>query len=288
MPDLVMMNLPNDHTQGLNADWCTPKACVADNDLALGQIVEGLSHSSVLEGRWRSWWLRMTRRTAWITSTVIARWRWSRALYARRGVDRQHVLQPAEHGEDHRVDARAAGAVSMFDLVATDMRASFLDPSAEPDLSPSRRSSRSSHCSTRTNGWELTGPTAAARRQARSRRHGCDFDGPDAAPIRGSSIGSCGTTRRGGRRPIRWRASLSSSRCRWISPTRIGMRSRCRRRKSRAGSANATIPCRASVGIVLRLDTGQGAVFPSHHRRSRRNRQWIPNCGSRRQRGQCG
>ena len=31
---------------GTSPGWCTPKACVADNDLALGRIVEALSHSS--------------------------------------------------------------------------------------------------------------------------------------------------------------------------------------------------------------------------------------------------
>src|SRR5471030_516012 len=46
MPNLVMIILPNDHTEGTSADWCTPKACVADNDLGLGKIVEGLSHST--------------------------------------------------------------------------------------------------------------------------------------------------------------------------------------------------------------------------------------------------
>src|SRR3989440_6373455 len=45
MPHLVMVVLPSDHTQGTESDWCTPRACVADNDLALGRMVEGLSHS---------------------------------------------------------------------------------------------------------------------------------------------------------------------------------------------------------------------------------------------------
>jgi DNA-binding beta-propeller fold protein YncE len=45
MPSLVIVQLPSNHTSGTNAGSCTPKACVADNDLALGQIVEGLSHS---------------------------------------------------------------------------------------------------------------------------------------------------------------------------------------------------------------------------------------------------
>src|SRR5436190_1003768 len=46
MPNLVLITLPSDHTEGVNPGWCTPKACVADNDLALGQIVEGLSRTS--------------------------------------------------------------------------------------------------------------------------------------------------------------------------------------------------------------------------------------------------
>lgn len=45
MPDLVMLHLPSDHTGGTWPGFSTPAACIADNDLALGQIVEGLSHS---------------------------------------------------------------------------------------------------------------------------------------------------------------------------------------------------------------------------------------------------
>src|SRR4029078_4196834 len=35
MPALTLVILPNDHPVGTSSDWCTPKACVADNDLAL-------------------------------------------------------------------------------------------------------------------------------------------------------------------------------------------------------------------------------------------------------------
>jgi YVTN family beta-propeller protein len=44
-PDLVLICLPNDHTSGTSAGSPTPAACVADNDLAFGRIVEALSHS---------------------------------------------------------------------------------------------------------------------------------------------------------------------------------------------------------------------------------------------------
>src|SRR5439155_445374 len=54
MPNLVLIILPSDHTDGTNPGWCTPKACVADNDLALGQVVEGLSRSSTIWPRARS------------------------------------------------------------------------------------------------------------------------------------------------------------------------------------------------------------------------------------------
>jgi YVTN family beta-propeller protein len=45
LPNFMIMLLPNDHTSGTRPDSPTPAACVADNDLALGQIVEAVSHS---------------------------------------------------------------------------------------------------------------------------------------------------------------------------------------------------------------------------------------------------
>ncbi len=44
-PDLCIMALPNDHTGGTSPQHPTPRAMVADNDYALGQIVEAVSHS---------------------------------------------------------------------------------------------------------------------------------------------------------------------------------------------------------------------------------------------------
>ena len=45
MPRLQVIRLGNDHTVGTRPGQLTPTACVADNDLALGQIVEAVSHS---------------------------------------------------------------------------------------------------------------------------------------------------------------------------------------------------------------------------------------------------
>lgn len=44
-PNLVIICLPNDHTSGTSAGSPTPAACVADNDLAFGRIVEAISRS---------------------------------------------------------------------------------------------------------------------------------------------------------------------------------------------------------------------------------------------------
>jgi YVTN family beta-propeller protein len=45
LPELMVMALPNDHTAGTSVGYPTPKAMVADNDLALGKIVEALYRS---------------------------------------------------------------------------------------------------------------------------------------------------------------------------------------------------------------------------------------------------
>ena len=45
MPQLVILRLPNDHTSGTSPGKWTVTACVGENDLALGRLVEGLSKS---------------------------------------------------------------------------------------------------------------------------------------------------------------------------------------------------------------------------------------------------
>jgi YVTN family beta-propeller protein len=45
MPSFVLLRLPNDHTAGTKPGSPTPKASVADNDLAVGRAVEAISHS---------------------------------------------------------------------------------------------------------------------------------------------------------------------------------------------------------------------------------------------------
>ncbi|MFI5386653.1 MAG: alkaline phosphatase family protein, partial [Fimbriimonadales bacterium] len=45
MPNLSIVYLEQDHTSGLTVGMPSPKAMVADNDLALGRVIEGISHS---------------------------------------------------------------------------------------------------------------------------------------------------------------------------------------------------------------------------------------------------
>ncbi len=45
LPRFMVMSLGEDHTTGTRPGSYTPRACVASNDLALGQIVEAISHS---------------------------------------------------------------------------------------------------------------------------------------------------------------------------------------------------------------------------------------------------
>jgi DNA-binding beta-propeller fold protein YncE len=47
MPRLQIVRLPSDHTHGTSASVRTPSAFVAENDLALGQLVDLVSHSKI-------------------------------------------------------------------------------------------------------------------------------------------------------------------------------------------------------------------------------------------------
>jgi YVTN family beta-propeller protein len=45
LPDLMVLSLPDDHTAGTSPNFPVPQAMVADNDLALGRIVDAVTHS---------------------------------------------------------------------------------------------------------------------------------------------------------------------------------------------------------------------------------------------------
>ena len=45
LPDLLILWLPNDHTSGAKEDSAKPESQVADNDLAVGRVLDAVSHS---------------------------------------------------------------------------------------------------------------------------------------------------------------------------------------------------------------------------------------------------
>jgi YVTN family beta-propeller protein len=181
MPDLVMAILPSNHTVGTTPGWCTPRACVADNDLALGKIVEGLSHSRF----WPAMAILVVEDDAQNGVDHIDGHR-TVALaispYARRGVvDSTFYSQPSMVKTIELM--LGLPAMSMFDLVATDMRASFIGAHDQPDVTPySAIEPTVSLYETNQRVGEIRGPHAAERRRAALASSRMRFDVPDAAP----------------------------------------------------------------------------------------------------------
>lgn len=131
MPNLIMMALPSNHTNGTDPNSNTASAMVADNDLAVGQIVEGLSHSPF----WKSMAILIVeddaqggvdhvdghRTTAFVASP-----------YAKRGaVDSTFYSHPSMLKTIELM--LGMPPLTIFDRIASDMRASFQDT---PDLTP--------------------------------------------------------------------------------------------------------------------------------------------------------
>ena len=181
MPHLTLMVLPNDHTQGTSAGWCTPAACVADNDLALGRIVDALSHSSF----WKSMAIVVVEDDAQNgvdhidghrTVALVA------SPYAKRGViDSTFYSQPSMVKTIELM--LGLPALSLFDLVATDMRASFLGANDAPDFTPyTALTPKQSLFDTNLRIGDITGPDAAARKSAALTSARMNFHDPDAAP----------------------------------------------------------------------------------------------------------
>jgi len=131
MPNLVMIQLPSDHTGGTRPGFSTPKATMADNDLAMGQIVEGLTKSR--------FWKRMAifvveddaqggldhvdghRTVALAMSPYIRRGSIDSTFYSHPSLLKTIELM------------LGLPTLSLFDLIANDMRNSF---HSEPDFTP--------------------------------------------------------------------------------------------------------------------------------------------------------
>jgi YVTN family beta-propeller protein len=130
-PNLVIICLPNDHTSGTTRDCPTPDSCMADNDLAFGRIVEGLSHSKfwkemaifAIEDDPQAGWDHVSgyRTTAYCVSP-----------YAKRGevVSTQYNTTSVLRTVEQILGLRP---MNQFDASATPMFDCFAD---EPDFTP--------------------------------------------------------------------------------------------------------------------------------------------------------
>ncbi len=131
LPNLILLQLPSNHTYGTTPGASSPKAMVADNDYALGQIVDALSHSR--------FWSKMAifvveddaqngvdhvdghRTTSFVVSPYARRGHIDSTFYSH-----QSILKTIEL-------ILGLPTMSLFDLIAHDMRQSFTD---QPDLTP--------------------------------------------------------------------------------------------------------------------------------------------------------
>jgi hypothetical protein len=181
MPHLLMVILPNDHTEGTSADWCTPRACVADNDWGLGIIVDGLTHSRF----WKDMAILVVEDDAQDGVDHIDGHR-TVALaispYARRGVvDSTFYAQPSMVKTVELM--LGLPAMSLFDLVATDMRNSFIDAAEQPNYAP-YTAIKPQHDVMETNRrvGAITGPDADLKKKAAQASAKMVLDRPDEAP----------------------------------------------------------------------------------------------------------
>ncbi|HUR59595.1 MAG TPA: bifunctional YncE family protein/alkaline phosphatase family protein, partial [Opitutaceae bacterium] len=174
MPNLIFLQLPSNHTRGTTPGVHTAKAMVADNDLALGQVVEGLSHSP--------FWKKMVifvaeddaqngvdhvdghRTVALAISPYVRRGHVDSTFYAHTSISKTIEL------------VLGLPTISLFDLIANDMRASFREA---PDFTPySAVEPKQSLDEVSPETKKLAGEQRkAALASARMK-----FDTPDAAP----------------------------------------------------------------------------------------------------------
>ena len=174
MPNLTILQLPSDHTRGATPNFSTPKAMVADNDFALGQIVEALSKSP--------FWPKMAilvveddaqngvdhvdghRTVALAISPYARRGAVDSTFYAHQSMVKTIELM------------LGLPTLSLFDLIATDMRASF---TSTPDVRPYAAVKPAQSLFEKNPALSaMSGPLRDAAEETLRMR----FDVPDAAP----------------------------------------------------------------------------------------------------------
>jgi DNA-binding beta-propeller fold protein YncE len=130
MPTLQILRLPNDHTMGARADALTPRAYLADNDLALGRVIEAVTRSPF----WRSTLVLVVEDDAQNGPDHVDSHRapfllisaWSRPRVWHRFVNTTDVMATIE-------DVLSLDHLSQFDAFGRPLRGVF---AATPDLTP--------------------------------------------------------------------------------------------------------------------------------------------------------
>jgi YVTN family beta-propeller protein len=130
-PNLVIICLPNDHTSGTNAGSPTPAAYVSDNDVALGRIVEAISHGRfwketcifVIEDDPQDGWDHVSayRTTAYVASPYTKRGQVVSTQYNQTGIIRTIEL------------ILGLPPMNLFDATATPLGDCF---TTSPDFTP--------------------------------------------------------------------------------------------------------------------------------------------------------
>jgi len=174
MPNLTLLQLPSNHTNGTTGGSSTPQAMVADNDLALGQVVEALTEGP--------FWSKMAilvveddaqngvdhvdghRTVALAISPYVRRRSVDSTFYSTQSMVKTIELM------------LGLPTMSIFDLIAEDMRASF---QGTADLTPYRA------VMPEVSLFEVNPPVKALKGSARDAAVASAhmrFDMPDAAP----------------------------------------------------------------------------------------------------------
>src|SRR4051794_443911 len=130
LPALEIVRLPNDHTEGAAAGRPTPRAFMADNDLAMGRMIEALSHSPF----WRDTAVFVVEDDAQAgpdhvdshRSVLLMISAWNRGGLIHRFVNTTDVLATME-------EILGLDSMSQFDHYGRPMRGLFAE---KPDLTP--------------------------------------------------------------------------------------------------------------------------------------------------------
>jgi YVTN family beta-propeller protein len=134
LPRFIVIRLPNDHTYGLRAGKPSPTAMLADNDLALGRIVEAISRSMF----WKNTAIFVVEDDAQNGSDHVDAHR--TVALAVSPYTKRHYVDSSFYSTSSMLRTMelilGLGPMTQFDAAALPMYASFR---ASPDLTPFQR-----------------------------------------------------------------------------------------------------------------------------------------------------